>query len=120
MKWVTKATLRAELAAANAELRYLRDAVTKLERLVDHEREVINSERARADRAADALLQQNGLPPVTDLVVGESKLAAQDAKDKFSEQQKILEQLYAESLDAVDSDEKLIEQYLAQDEGVAQ
>ena len=87
----------AKLAALTAELAAVKAYVQKCERLVEHERDQIYSERERADRIADSLLQSNGLPPASVTVVSEQKAAESIANDKRVDYMKQLLEIYGET-----------------------
>jgi len=68
-----KALEREKLGALQGQIDRANAYIAKLERLLDHERERIEAERERADRATDSLLLQNGTPPVTAIGNRESR-----------------------------------------------
>lgn len=114
MRWVTKGQLKVDLAIARTEaqsyltqLRSAQEIIAKLERMIDHEREYIDAERRRADRASDAVLQQNGLPPVTDTVVNALDAEKDASEKKYADAQRRNAEFYAESLDDVESDSEI-------------
>jgi len=121
VKWVSKKSLEIQIADLKARLEaalisniQLSAVNAKLERLIDHERERIDSERARADRATDALLQSDGKPPITDEGVAKSEIADSEAEKKFAEQQRALKQAFSEAMDDMESDDELVKQLSAE------
>ena len=89
----TMGALQGQIDRANAY-------IAKLERLLDHERSRIDDERERADRATDALLLQNGTPPVT--ATGRRESEAQEEKRAEAEKD-YFEQLAEISRETVDT-----------------
>lgn len=111
MRWITKSTLRLELAVEktkNASLQHeierLEEYVTKCENLIDHERQRVDDERERADRVNDSLLQQNGLPASTATVRAEQAAHQSKMEEAFEKQQREFAEIYAETMDDVMSD----------------
>lgn len=81
--------LKMEVARAKVAEEY----AAKWERIVNHERERIDSERERADRIADSLFQSSGLPPVSPMVVAEEREkqhVSKLAQDKYAEEMKAI------------------------------
>ena len=93
LKRETLGALQGQIDRANAY-------IAKLERLLDHERSRIDDERERADRATDALLLQNGTPPVT--ATGRRDTEAQEEKRAEAEKD-YFEQLAEISRECVDT-----------------
>ena len=87
----------AKLAALTAELAAVKAYAGKCERLIDHEREQIASERERADRIADSLFQSSGLPATSTTVITEQKAAESIANDKRVDYMKQLLEIYGET-----------------------
>lgn len=87
------------VASLVAELKAAKDYVAKCERLIDHERERVEKEQARADRIADGQLQANGLPAVSEEFVREQKAADKAATEKRNDYMKELDEIYGESMD---------------------
>jgi IS4 transposase len=88
-----------------SQIQALKDALSKAEeysrkceRLIDHERERIDSERERADRSVDALLAQNGLPAVTTTVRAEHSAEDKAAAAKQKSYSDMLGEIYGETL----------------------
>jgi len=88
------------IALLSASLREKDEYIAKLERLIDHERSRIDDERERADRATDALLLQNGTPPVT--ATGRRDTEAQEEKRAEAEKD-YFEQLAEISRESIDT-----------------
>jgi|SRR6185369_3400046 len=114
MRWITKSQLRIDIARLQAQLegmtlqlRQREEYITKLEHLLDHERDRIDAERNRADRASDALLQQNGIAPITELGVAKSEASNEAAQAEMQELRDRVGQFYAESLDDLESDAEI-------------
>jgi len=114
MRWQTKNSLRVDIARLQAQLegmtlqlRQRDEYITKLERLLEHERERIDFERNRADRANDLVLQQNGLPPITELGVQKSEASAEEAAKEMKELRERVGNFYADAIDDIDSDEMI-------------
>jgi hypothetical protein len=72
----------AKIASLEAELKAAKEYAAKCERLIEHERERIDSERERADRIADSLFQSNGLPATSTTVIAEQKKAEEELAGK--------------------------------------
>src|SRR5690348_14579232 len=109
--WITKSQLRVDIARLQAQLEGMtvrlreRDAyVTKLERLLDNEHNRVEAERQRADRAGDALLQQNGIGPISSLGVEKSEASNAEADKEMKELQDRVAQFYADSIDDAEPD----------------
>ena len=100
------------LSAQEREIARLAEYVAKCERLIEHERERIDSERERADRTTDALLQQNGLPATTSTVLTEQKAQEVERKEAMDDHMKILAEIYGEQM------EELAEEGLTVPEGL--
>lgn len=114
MRWVTKNSLRCDLARLQAQLegmtiqlRQREEYIAKLERLVDKERDRIDAERNRSDRATDALLQQNGVAAITDLGVETSEASKEAADEEMKGFRERMGNMYAESFDDIESDEMI-------------
>lgn len=114
MRWQSKNSLRIENARLQAQaegytirLRELQTYVTRLESLVEHERDRIDAERSRADRSSDALLQQNGIAPVSEIGVRKAEEDNEEAAEKFEEAKKRIGEFYAENIDDIDSDSEI-------------
>lgn len=111
MRWQTKNALRCDLARLQAQnegltvqLRQRDEYITKLERLLDVERDRVLAERERADRAGDALLQQNGVAAISSLGVAQSKAAQEEADAEMKRFRETVGHIYAESLDDLQPD----------------
>lgn len=85
------------VASLAADLRATKEYVAKCERLIEHERERIDSERERADRIADSLFQSQGLPPTSVTVVAEQKAEQEVAAGKRVDYMKELLEIYSEA-----------------------
>ncbi len=85
------------IAMLAAELRRVQEYAGKCERLIDHERERIDSERERADRIADSLFQANGLPATSTTIIQEQKAAEAEAALKRTDYMKELMEIYGET-----------------------
>ena len=85
------------IASLAADLRATKEYVAKCERLIEHERERIDSERERADRIADSLFQSQGLPPTSVTVVAEQKAEQEVAAGKRVDYMKELLEIYSEA-----------------------
>lgn len=101
--------LRAQLtetrvASLVAELKAAKDYAAKCERLIDHERERVEKEQARADRIADGQLQANGLPAVSAEFVREQKAADEAAAEKRIDYMSELNEIYGETMDELVED----------------
>lgn len=70
----------------------------KLEYQVEYWQERADDERERADRVADALNLQNGLPEVTNTSKREKVAAKKDEKAEAERQEKQIAELFAESV----------------------
>lgn len=70
--------------------------VTKLESLIDLERERYEAERRRADRLQDTLSTQAGLPPATETVLGERALADAAATEEGKKMARQMKELFSE------------------------
>ena len=79
------------------ELRASKEYAKKCEALIEHERERIDSERERADRIADSLFQQNGLPSTSATVLREERAAEKVAIEKRDDYMKQLMEIYSET-----------------------
>lgn len=95
------------IASLSAELQAAKEYAAKCERLLDHERERIDSERERADRIADSLFQANGLPATSVTVIREQKTAEANATEKRSDYMKELTEIYGETMSEMDDVEPL-------------
>jgi len=93
--------LEHELKMAIAARDQAREYAEKCERLVDHERERIDSERERADRIADSLFQSQGLPATSPTVLSEQRKADEQAKANVTAYQKQLEEIFGETYDDI-------------------
>lgn len=80
-----------------SQLNAAREFIAKCERLIEHERERIDSERERADRIADSLFQSNGLPATSATVLQEQKAADAIADDKRVNMMKELTEIWGET-----------------------
>jgi hypothetical protein len=89
----------ARLEALRAELYAAKQYATKAENFLDHERERIDAERERADRMADNIFQQNGLPPVSPVVLAEERQANEVSKKNIEDYQKQVAEIFGETLD---------------------
>lgn len=85
------------IQALTAELRAAKEYSAKCERLLDHERERIDSERERADRIADSLFQFNGLPATSTTVIAEQKATEASAATKRTDYMQQLLEIYGET-----------------------
>lgn len=85
------------LAAVAAELCAAKEYAAKCERLIEHERQRIDSERERADRIADALFQSSGLPATSATVLEEQKAREAIADGKREDHMKELMEIYGET-----------------------
>lgn len=96
-----------ELKQAIARAMVAEEYAAKWEKIVNHERERIDSERERADRIADSLFQSSGLPPVSPLVIAEEKVKSTDAKLAQDEYAAAMKQIFDETWDetVAESDE---------------
>lgn len=113
-KWTSKTDLKIENARLHAQCEAFRVQVSeqhalivKLERMIDHERDYIDRERARADRAVDNVLQQSGLPALSNTTredLREDRAEQREARERVSEQ---MGQIWAESLDDCDRDDAI-------------
>jgi hypothetical protein len=86
------------IASLAASLRETQRYAEKCEALLDHERERIDSERERADRIADSLFQNQGLPAVSPMVLGEQRAEAQMADKNREDYRKQLDEIFGETL----------------------
>jgi hypothetical protein len=93
-----------KLAGVAAELDAAKAQIAKYERLVEHERERIDSERERADRIADSLFQSNGLPATSVTVREEQAKAEAVATGKRTDYMKELAEIYGETMDDLTED----------------
>jgi len=89
--------LKMEVARAKVAEEY----AAKWERIVNHERERIDSERERADRIADSLFQSSGLPPVSPMVLQEQKEEKHIADLKRDDYAKDMQAIFSETWDDV-------------------
>lgn len=87
----------ARIAALESELKASKEYSAKCERLLDHERERIDSERERADRIADSLFQSSGLPATSATVIHEQQAAEAAATVKRDDYMKELMEIYGET-----------------------
>lgn len=85
------------IGALQGKIDHLNGYIAKLERLLDHERERIEFERERADRATDALLLQNGTPAVTAIGHREIQAAEKERKEKDDDFRKQIADIYRET-----------------------
>ena len=95
----------ARYAALARELDASKEYARKCESLVDHERARIDSERERADRLGDAVLQSQNLPAASSIVVAEQKSADAERSAKHAEYQRELTEIYGESMEELTADE---------------
>lgn len=92
------------IASLTSELHAAREYAAKCERLLDHERARIDSERERADRIADSLFQANGLPPTSVTVIGERNAADEAAAKKQEDYMAQLREIYGETMEEAEAD----------------
>lgn len=71
-----------KVAALQGQIGDAKAYILKLEGLLDHERQRIDDERERADRATDALLLQNGTPAVTATGRRDNEAREEERKDQ--------------------------------------
>ena len=95
--------LKQAIARANAAEEY----AGKCERLLDHERARIDSERERADRIADSLFVSSGLPPASSAGVAEAKSIEAESKIVREDALKEMADIFAESWDDITAEEAL-------------
>lgn len=90
---------REQLGAMQGRIDHLGAYIVKLENLLDHERQRIDDERERADRATDALLLQNGTPSVT--ATGRREIEAKDEEraEAAADLDRQLAAIYCETAD---------------------
>jgi hypothetical protein len=77
----------------------------KCERLVDHERLQIDSERERADRIADSLFVSSGLPPASSTGVAEAKSIEVESKIVREDALKEMAAIFQETWDETSVEE---------------
>ena len=92
------------VASLAADLRAAKEYIAKCERLIEHERVRIDSERERADRIADSLFQSNGLPATSTTVVAEQKAAEAIVVDKRAKQMAELLEIYSDFENELEED----------------
>ena len=97
--------LKQAIARANAAEEY----AGKCERLLDHERARIDSERERADRIADSLFVSSGLPPASSAGVAEAKAVDVESKIVREDALKEMAEIFQESFDEITAEEALEE-----------
>ena len=97
--------LKQAIARANAAEEY----AGKCERLLDHERARIDSERERADRIADSLFVSSGLPPASSAGVAEAKAVEVESKIVREDALKEMAEIFQESFDEITAEEALEE-----------
>lgn len=88
-----------KLTALQAKVDDAKAYIVKLEALLDHERQRIDDERERADRATDALLLQNGTPAVTATGRRDSEAVEERRKDQEETYLSQLAEISRESAD---------------------
>ena len=81
----------------------------KCERLVDHERLQIDSERERADRIADSLFVSSGLPPASSTGVAEAKSIEAESKIVRADAMREIAEIFQETWDETSTEEMLEE-----------
>jgi len=81
----------------------------KCERLVDHERLQIDSERERADRIADSLFVSSGLPPASSTGVAEAKSIEAESKIVRADAMREIAEIFQETWDETSTEETLEE-----------
>jgi hypothetical protein len=91
----------AKLKAGREELATLKIYVAKLEALLEHERSRVEAERERADRLSDTVLQDKGLPPVSNTVISEQRAVEDDVSAKRTKEMAELLEIYGETMDEV-------------------
>src|SRR5271166_3075327 len=84
----------ARIAGLTAELVAAKEYAGKCERLLDHERERIDSERERADRIADSLLQSQGIAATSNTVIAEQKTVTTAVDEKRAKEMQELLEIY--------------------------
>lgn len=96
-KIVHESVLRAERALDDGRLADARAKITELTRLVEYLQERADAERIRADRLLDSLIQQNGLPPVSETTHNEIKERVKASDKQIEEQEKFMREMFAET-----------------------
>ena len=96
-----------ELKQANARAAAAEEYACKCERLVDHERLRIDSDRERADRIADSLFVSSGLPPASSAGVAEAKAVEAESKIVREDALKEMAAIFQESWDEATAEEVL-------------
>lgn len=93
-----------EVVVLNLEERLaeLREYVTKCESLIESERGRVETERKRADRQIDRILQQSGLPPVTETTIQEDAERSSTISDRYAEQLRQEAEIFSETATALD------------------
>lgn len=103
------------ISALTSELAASMAYSAKCERLIEHERERIDSERERADRIADSVFQSNGLPATSATVIQEQRAAEAIAADKRTDYTKQLFEIYGEmESDLLDDEVEPLPEMLAE------
>lgn len=87
-----------ELSILQLKLDQAKEWAGKLERQVEYWQQRADDERERADRVADALNLQNGLPEVTSTVKRERKAAKEEVKQDDLQQERQIAEMFAESV----------------------
>lgn len=72
--------------------------IASLDRLIEYWQERAEAERIRADRQLDSLLQQNGLPPVSETVNNEIHERRKVTDEQITEQEKFMAEMFSESV----------------------
>lgn len=88
---------REQLGALQGRIDHLNAYIVKLENLLDHERQRISDEQERADRATDALLLQNGTPPVTATGRRETEAKDEERAEAAADIERQLAEIYSEN-----------------------
>jgi hypothetical protein len=86
-----------KIESLTSELHATKAYVEKCEALIAHERSRIDSERERADRIADSLFQEKGLPATSTTVLNEQRSVESAADAKRTKQMEDLLEIYGET-----------------------
>lgn len=93
---------------ADTKLSHSEQDNRKLERLVEYWQEREEAQRVRADRQLDVLLQQNGLPPVTETVTNEIAERYTATQKERDEQDRMMKQMFTETIEDLSPPEEII------------
>lgn len=93
---------KAELKAREDRVAEMKWALERMESELHYWRDRADEERNRADRLNDVVMQQNGLPEVTELRVREGKEKIEQGRAELEKRQEELSEMFSDSLDQSD------------------